>query len=153
MRDFYKVAIMLIYPDGYMDEIYVDKEVLHSYYYRELAKKSHRFSEIVKLRNINVDDYFYTTNLSIVNIENIIVIDNIDIFDIVHTEDYLKNNVPEFLFNLPSKLTHEQKEVLKSLFENYYLCNAAYGNPKEDKLDPINYYELLNSLYETTKKV
>ena len=151
MDNFYKVAIMLIYPDGSIDEVYVDKEVLHSHYYRELVTKSHRFSEIVKSRNIKIDDYFYMTNLDIVNMEKIIVIDNIDIFDIVHTKDYLKNNVPEFLFNLPSEITDEQKKVLKDLFENYYLCNAAYGNPKKDKLDPINYYELLNSLYEKKK--
>ena len=152
MENFYKVAIMLIYPDGSIDEAYVDKEVLHSYYYRELVEKSPRFSEIVKSRNIKIDDYFYTTNLDIVNIENIIVINNIDIFNIVRTKDYLKNNVPEFLFNLPSEITDEQKIVLKDLFENYYLCNAAYGNPKEDKINSINYYELLNSVCERSKK-
>lgn len=151
MRNFYNIAIMFIYPDGHIDEKYIDKEILHSYYYKELFNTSSRFRNIIEKRNIDINGFFYDTNIELVNEEGIIVICNIDIYRIKNIKNFLENNVPDFLFNLPKELTDEQKRILLNLFEEYYLNKAVYINPKVGEPDPVDYYELLNSLWEKRK--
>ena len=152
MNDIYNIAIMLIYPDGHIDKMYVDRETLHSHYYKELANKNSRFKQIVDARNIDIDNYDFEVNIDLVNKDNIIVINNIDIRRIVEEKDFLEKNVPYFLFGIPEQLTDEQKSVLLDLFENNYLNSAAYAHLKEEGPEPINYYDLLNSLYDTKIK-
>ena len=151
MEDFYNTAIMIIYPDGVIDRINVENKTLHKYYYDKLIDEGIRLKEFIKDKRIVQDEAIHKINIYLTK-KGIIAINNIRIYNIVRDKDYLKNNVPDFVFNLPDELTIEQKEVLKKLFDQYYLNYSMFGVPQIDNYDVIDYYDLLNLVNEQNIK-
>ena len=150
MDNFYNTAIMLVYPDGYTEKIMINKEVSHKKNYEDLAKKSERFNSFIKSKNIIIDELVHSLNIELVN-SNIVVINNIDIYDIVYDKNFLKMNMPRLIFNFPPELTSEQKEVLKSIFDEYGLDNSIFGKIINTSFQSITYYEVLDYLHEMRK--
>ena len=51
-----KYALILIYPDGYIEKVKRDDRQFHMEYFIELAENAARFKEIINQKNIYIPD-------------------------------------------------------------------------------------------------
>ena len=151
MDSFYKIAVMAIYPDGYIDEVFIEDQTTHKHYYNKLFNESKRFSEIIKDKSKISDNFIHKLDELFVK-NKIIVFNNLYIFEISKDKNYLKYNVPNYFCYLPKTLTSEQKNILNDLFNNYNLSDSAFVNILDDEIVPLDYYDILNSVYEERNK-
>lgn len=145
MENFYNTAVMLIYPDGTIINKSIDKDVLHKYYYEKIFDEDSNFRNIIKSKNEITEEMSFEFNKLLTDM-GIVVINNINIYNIIYNKNYLEGNIPNFVFNLPEKLTEQQRKILLNLFNEYSLYGSLYGIPKEKNYDEINFYELYGEL-------
>lgn len=132
-KEFYKTAVMFIYPDGYIDRLEImDNMILHIKYYIKLKEISERFANIINESKLSFtsksgeitsfftypfDEYFSSIG--------IIVIRNTNILEIKR-DNLLENGTPDFAFNIPTSPTEKQKQILDNMFNNYECTTSEF---------------------------
>ena len=156
MEDLQKQAIILIYPDGLIEKIPVTYHEFHILYYHEHFNKSVRFNSLchsLKIdfdNNLAIDKYpdDYETDdireevLGILGRNGVLIIENLNIFDIVHNL-YLEE-LCEFIIYFPEYFySKEQLEAFLN-YDNGYPKNLLYigrFNKKQNLYLDISYEE------------
>lgn len=156
MEEIYDLAIVLIYPDGYVEKtpIRKDKDAHTEYYYESLQEYYTRFARLVRERHFKFDwinEYNTYPILKFLVEADVIVIFNIDIAFVNMNEDYKKS--ARFEICVPDNyLEHSGinylKNVVNFLGDNKYVINKLYDG-YFDEID--DYSSLLDNKSEEKK--
>ncbi len=158
MKELQNYAIILIYPDGVIEKIPITNFEFHIEYYRDHMKKSPRFAKLCRSlaleidETISYDDYpvdaatddVRNKLLDILGDKGILIIENLNVYDIVYDMDFLKEEQCAFLIYFPEFfLSCEQLEAYLG-YSDYpeYLLHLAKFNKKQGLHLDINYEEM-----------
>ena len=158
LNDFYRTAVMFIYPDGYIDRLEIDDDILHIKYYIKLSEISKRFANILKESKMGLtnkhgkvisyatfplDEYFSSIG--------IIVIRNTNIIE-VKRDNLLENGTPDFVFNIPPSPSEKQKQILDNMFNNYECGTSEFWYFNGEKTIDSTYHDI-RELVKIEKKL
>lgn len=133
MIDLRKLAVLLIYPDGSIDDEEVIESSLHMDYFRELRRKSEKFRNITNDLDFGVN-YQYDMDLFLVK-SGIILMYNEDLGAAVHySKDYEIDFEPNIIVCLPEEYaSREQKENFYEIIRGYDKKLLHFGRFKNYK--------------------
>lgn len=147
--EFTHTAIMVIYKNGMIDRLPINKKTLHMQYFLELLEKSPYFFQTVYTNNINlVDKTGEISNISTYKLDydltklGIIVVRNINVADISKDEEFLQNEFPMYLFSLPQELSLEQKNIINDLIGKYNLQDSCFCYNSGEALEDLEYQDI-----------
>lgn len=158
-KEFYKTAVMFIYPDGYIDRLEImDNMILHIKYYIKLKEKSKRFANIINESKLSFtnkrgeipffsthpfDEYFSSIGIIVIRNKNIVEIKR---------DNLLENGTPDFVFNIPTSPTEKQKQILDNMFNNYECGTSEFWYFNGEKTIDSTYHDI-RELVKTEKKL
>ena len=158
LKDFRKSAIMLVYPNGCIQNVLVDERLIHLKYFIGLYKEDMYFRDIVDTYKIPVPDSLFDYDMpTSFDIDRelakigIIVFHNLFIDAVQHNEKYILDAPPQFYVTLPNVLTDEQEKIINELFSTYDMSCSLYGRCIDDELDDIKYDEFISTLRSRRK--
>ena len=140
-------AIIIIYPNGYVDSLEICEKLEHIDYYKKLLLKSECFIKLCK--NCNFDMGIHIHIDRILAISGAIVFFNWNIKEIIHNVSFLYNDLPGFIVALPeTTLTKEQVVPFKEIIKNYPKEKIEFNkyNSKENDFLPYKYEDLLKDI-------
>ncbi len=150
-------AIMLIYPEGGIDRLPIDKDRHHMKYFLKLLNKSSYFSDIIKKNNINlanksgelsdISTYELDANLTELGI---IVVRNLDIPEIQKDQNFLEHSFPQYTFSIPKNFSTGQNKIMNKLLNDYDLQECWFFHNSGDGLEDIEYDDVIAMI--TNKK-
>ncbi len=157
---FKNTAIMLIYPDGKIDKLTIDGNLLHMNYFIELLGKSSYFLEFIHKNNLKfTDKKGRLLNISTYNLDinltslGVIIIRNLNIYELKNQKDFAKNNIPQYAIGFPQVPTPIQVSLMNELFNTIDLKNSFYYCNIESNLRDITYEDALNILGKNRLKI
>lgn len=119
MDDLFNKAIVLIYPDGFVEEIPIGTESVHSLVLKEHAKHSTRFRELCGNLNFDVGIHMH---IDLVLLQNgVIAIYNYNLKDIINDPSIIYSCPPQFKVFLGTKFYSDEQR------EKYEKLDAMYG--------------------------
>ncbi len=155
MKEIYDLAIVIMYPDGYIDKVPIKKDQdNHVAYFFDRLKESPRFANLVREKHFKfnwVSEYNIYEILKFLVKNNVMVMINVDIalinmspeakvnsrFEICAVDNYLEHACVNYL-----------KDTVNFLDDNRYVVYKLY----DDMLDEIDdYSDLLDSKEEEKK--
>ena len=157
INNFRKDAIIIIYPDGLVKEVAIDKRLLHMKYFIDLYKEDKYFKEFTDDNEIVVPNDIDFSNSTTYSLDKelarsgVIVLHNLFIDEIYENDKFIDSTPPQFYVSIPSVMSDEQKNILNELCDNYDMSCSLYGQYLDDELDDITYDELIEIL-KTKKK-
>lgn len=127
MIDLRKLAVLLIYQDGSIDDEKVELDMFHLPYFRRLKKRSKKFRKVIKdldLNRCNHNDIFlHLARMGVIEIFNH------DLAKIVACPDILKSEfVPYFVVSIPQEfISVEQKLRFYDVIREYNSSLLYFG--------------------------
>ncbi len=119
---FKEAAVVVLYPDGFIDAIRASGGIQHNYYYEELYKKSKRFKESIDklgfVIDFEPDESTYKLDCLLSSL-GISTIHNVDINRIPYRFEDLEPFCPIFYTFKAENTTLESDENLQVVYDNY----------------------------------
>ncbi|MCM1052963.1 MAG: hypothetical protein NC483_03200 [Ruminococcus sp.] len=143
MNDLEKMAIILIYPDGEIEKIPITSHVYHIEYLAEHREKSQRFARVT-IKCDFTDTLHEDIDTALVT-NGVIVIFNLNIYDIVRNPNYLTEEKPDFTVFFPSELgSIGQISNYESIMGSYPLDNISPGlfDKNTNYIDDIEHHQV-----------
>lgn len=137
-------AIILIYPDGKQEKIPITNHQFHIEYFGEHLNNSKEFAKMCFKLRINPNDISKMNDnkdkiTDTLGANNVLIIENINVFDIVQDSTFLDKNVCVFNIYFPEYFQNkEQLELyLKFLgdYSNELLHFGRYSRKENEHLD------------------
>ncbi len=151
-------SLLLIYPDGYIDRVNINRKVLHMDYFIDLCKNSTRFQEIIDQENINMPkNISLSENILTTDVDTklakkgIVVLHNLFILEVLKNDEMIDNAPLLFYISLPDNLSINQKEIMNNLINKYDLSCCLYAIFNDFELVDISYDDILKRFNEKTK--
>lgn len=160
MNDLPLTAVLLIYPDGYIDQCLVTEEENHICYLRNLRETSPRFAKITK--DCDFEPHNHILIDKVLNKNGIIALYNFDTELIAQNHDYVLDFTPAYKIFLPHSYgSIKQIKLLEDFIEKYPSSNKSYfgfikdnvKGPKEENYDEISLENLKNKLKEAKSQI
>lgn len=154
MENLINMALIFIYPDGKVEKIPISNFPFHMDYMRENLEKSERFRELCGGLNFftNLQDHID----SHLNLLGVIVIFNLDLYDIVKGDFEIDRNVPKLISLLPENLgSLEQVKCFETIYEVYPREKISFEMFVKD-LDTyrkLSYEEMLGYINEAKENL
>ncbi len=136
-----EIAIMLIYPDGYISIVPVGNVGWHMECYQELFKTTERFARVIRDLKLypEIADIGSTYKVDCKLAQNgIISIHNHNLMSRSEYEQFLKEERPYFRIHTPEEKTDKQKEILDVIYSE--LCDdycEIFYNEKTGRLESV----------------
>lgn len=119
---FKEAAVVVLYPDGFIDAIRTSGGIHHNYYYEELYKRSERFKESIDklgfVIDFEPDESTYKLDCLLSSL-GISTIHNVDINRIPYRLEYLEPFCPLFYTFKAENTTLESDENFQVIYDNY----------------------------------
>lgn len=159
ISEFVNTAIMLIYPNGGLDRLLIDKDRHHMKYFLKLLSKSSYFSDIIKKNNINlanksgelsdISTYELDANLTELGI---IVVRNLDIPEIQKDPNFFEHSFPQYTFSIPKDFSIEQSKIMNKLLNEYDFKDCWFFHNSGDGLEDIEYDDAMAMIMNKKSK-
>ncbi len=131
--DLKKMALVLIYHDGEVEEIPITDTVWHTDYMKRQVVKSPRFANICKGLEIE-DGPHYDVDIALAK-HNVISLFNGNIYEILNDPEWAANNYAWFIVYLPEDISVEQAKKFNDIIKDYpeeYLIVGKFSKEMND---------------------
>ena len=150
MNNLETYAIILIYPDGLIENIKLDKRRFHMQYFLSLAKESKRLEGIINSKKIQMPKNDINATLMLTyEIDEKLAEEGVIAFHNLLIDDETLN---DFYITVPNKLSDEQNSIMKSIIENYDMSKSWYGILEQSHINDTTYDEIIRLINNKTKK-
>ncbi len=143
MDDLFKQAIVLIYPDGYVERIPIGTTYPHSLILKEHLAESKRFCDLCGHLDFDVGFHMH---IDLVLLENqVIAIYNYSLKEIIEDPSYIYNFPPQFKVFIGNKYGSEQQRI------EFEKLSDVYGTLFVPFLYDIDKHDFVSEIERKTK--
>ena len=143
IEDLKDQAIVVVYPDGTIEQCPITFEVVHFYYMLDLQEESEKFADALEKSHVDlryegeIPPTLFTTGFdyALAKEQGVIVFHNLELSSINNNPDGL----PYFSITMPNTLTDEQRETMTSIEEDNNLSGCSFGVPGDDGFVDVQY--------------
>ena len=144
MDDLFNQAVVLIYPDGYVESIPIEDIYPHSLILKNHLTKSKRFYDLCRNLNFDIGIHMHIDNVLLEH--GVIAIYNYNLKEIIKDHSYIFRCPPQFKVFIGTKYgSEEQKCVYEKLFSTYgpLFVPYYYDTEKHEFVSEIGKYAKL----------
>ena len=125
-------ALILIYPDGLVENVLINDRTYHLEYFVKLRDKSERFKKLCKEKDIFIpSDIDSITDYTHYDLDVLLANEGLLSITSSYVDEETKNAYPDeirdYYIIMPQKLTDEQIELLQRIIDNNNMGNCYYG--------------------------